>query len=304
MIDSEKPTTKRDLSDTRLSYSSMNTINACEQKYFHYKILGSSKDPDFEESFEAFNFGTAFHYVNEKTQHLYPKSKSELEVLLTFCQTRYDLDNESRLKLKACLIKYWDMSTKSGLTCVLNGIEVEVSNSEYIGYVDAVMWEPDKSWWIVDLKTAGMLDKGTIAHLGKNEQLNLYSYFVPQISEKLNLDPLRFKGCRYRVTLKSKMTYGKKDTDETFTKRVLATIKTYDYVVDKKELDPVGAYLKYKKSYYRSQKFRDPNTSHAPPEKNYKACFDYFRPCEYWSNCHGGETFTKAMIRMGLAEGE
>lgn len=304
MTESEKPTTKRDLSDTRLSYSSMNTINACEQKYFHYKILGSKKDPDFEDSFEAFNFGTAFHYVNEKTLHQYPKSKGELETLLTFCQTKFDLDTESRLKVKACLLKYWDMSSKSGLTCVPGGIELLVSNDEYVGYIDAVMWDENKNWWIVDLKTAGMLDKGTIAQLGKNEQLNLYSFFQRQIAESLSLDPLKFMGCRYRVTLKSKMAYGKKDTDETFTKRVLATIKTYDYIVDKKELDPVSIYLKYKKAYDKSQKFRDKNTSHALPEKNYKACFDYFRPCEYWSNCHQGETFTKALIRMGLAEGE
>jgi len=295
----KEPSEGRSLKDIRLSYSSQTTLSNCEQKYYYYKVQGLEKDPDFEDSFEAFNYGKAFHYINEKTLHDFPKSKSEFEILLVFCQTKFDLDNESKLKLKACLLVYWAMASKSGLKPVENGIEIEASNKDYIGYLDAVMSEDDGSWWIVDLKTAGMLDKGTIAQLGQDMQLNLYSYFVPLLAEKLKLDVTKFKGCRYRVTLKSRAAYGKKDTDETFVKRVMASIKTYDFIVDKSELDPEYFYAEFLENHKLSKKLRD---SKKAPKKNFKACFNYFRPCEYWSNCHKKETYTQALARMRLLD--
>jgi len=289
----------RDIADTRLSYSSMTTIKTCEQKYYFYKVMGLEKDPDFEDSFEAFNYGKAFHYINEKTLHAFPITRSVFETLLVFAQTEFDLDNESKLKLKASLLRYWELATRSEIEPVPGGIELMVSNPEYVGYLDAVMWDKDSNWWIVDLKTAGMLDKGTIAQLGQDLQLNLYAYFAPQIAEKLKLDVTKFKGCRYRVTLKSRAAYGKKDTDETFVKRVMASIKTYDFIVDKSELDPEYFYAEFLQSHQLTKDFR---AKASPPQKNFKACFNYFRPCEYWSNCHKGETFSHALMRVGLLD--
>lgn len=298
MTDSNKPEVKRSSSDTRLSYSSKNTIDSCEMKFYHYKVVATPKDPDFDESYEAFNFGKAFHYINEKTEHQYPKSKSELETLLVFAQTTYDLDHESKLKLKASLIKYWDLSHHSGLKCVPGGIEIEVSNPDYIGYIDAIMQDDKGSWWIVDLKTAGMTNNGLLAQLYNDEQLNLYSYFKDQIAEKLSLDPKKFMGCRYRVTLKVRTAYGKKDTDETYTKKVLAAIKTYDYIVRAEDMNPDYFYSEFLESQKASLLTRKKDI--ASPKKNFKSCFNYFRPCEYWSNCHKGETYTDALKRVGV----
>ncbi len=299
METSNKPTQKRDLSDIRLSYSSMTTLKGCEQKFFHYKVLGTPKDPDFEESYEAFNFGSAFHYINEKTLHTFPYDKSTFESLLIFAQTEFDLDNESKLKLKACLLKYWSMASQSGVEPVPGGIELYVGNDFYLGYLDAVMWDDKKYWWITDLKTAGMLDKGTIAQLGQDEQLNLYSYFAPVIAEQLCLDIKKFMGCRYRVTLKSRASFGKKDTEETFVKRVMATVKTYDFIVPKESLSPEYFYKEFLKKYEISKSLRENKSS---PQRNYKNCFNYFRPCEYWTNCHDGETYSQALMRLGMLD--
>jgi hypothetical protein len=273
--------------DVRLSYSSLKTLQSCEQKFWHYKIGKTDKDPDHEES-DALSVGKAFHQVLEKTKHKAVLGSDVEEALM-----EHNVPKINRCLVYAMAHQAMKLNIASGLEIV--HCELEISHQDYVGYIDAIGKEPDGHWWIIDLKSASIHDRKILPRLPLDIQLNLYSYFKDHIAGVLGLDPEKFAGCKYRQITKSKAQQKDGETDEQFIKRLItpaksrfsddikAPIEVYDMTVPYSKMNPKMAWDIIQENLIRAKQLQ----AGEAPKRNYAACLDYFRPCEYFSKCHG-----------------
>ena len=261
-----------------LSYSSATLLKNCPQKYYYYKVAQVPKDPDYEQNEEAFNVGKAFHYVMEMNGH----TEDDLDGWLDKACKAYDVEDKKAM-LNAMLLRYLQAHTKSGLEVVFS--EFEIKTDDFIGYVDAIMKDPATGlWFIVDLKTAARYSEVTTARLPYDTQLNLYAYFAPKMAEYFELDPKRFAGARYRVTTKSDL---KKKVTESYAdhvRRIAKNVKSYDIVIPAELMKPDEFMQEHEDLKFEADCFRK---GLQEPKRNRSYCDSYFRPCEYWSQCHG-----------------
>jgi len=266
---------------TRLSYSSSRLLQACEQRYFHYKVKGTKIDADADDSTEAFDVGKAFHEVLENNFHNFSPSL-HLDIIKA-CK-KYNVEHNYCM-ITAMVIKYVEMHKASKLKAVI--CEQKITSPIFVGYVDALMVdEKKKEFWVVDLKTAGRWSDSKLAELADDEQLNLYAYFMRQVSDTLDeLKGYKFAGCRYRVTTKLTMKQKTGESDEKYTARLMKSesLKSLDIVVPKSVMKIDETFARFEANYKRSIAIREG----AAPSKNFGNCMSYFRPCEYWSQCHG-----------------
>lgn len=271
--------------DTRLSYSSANLIKNCSQKYYWYKVAGVSKDEDVEENYDAFNVGKAFHYVMEMNNH----SENDLEKYLEEAVKSFEVEH-ARGMIHAMLLRYLQVHQSSGLEVV--HCEFELSTDMFVGFIDVILKDPNSGeWWIGDLKTASRYSEIKSAMLHNDVQLNLYASFAKEIAEYFGLDPKKFKGARYRVTTKSVL---KRKIDESYAahvKRTAKNVKSYDVIVPIERMDPRGIFAEHKKLHKDSIKMRQGKLK---PTRNYSHCDAFFKPCEYFSQCHGC-TYTESL---------
>jgi hypothetical protein len=275
--------------NTRLSYSSGTLLKNCSMKYYHYKVAGVAKDPDSEDNSDAFNIGKAFHWVLEENNH----TEDNLVDLLEKAVKNFNVEDSMGM-LHAMLLRYLKLHKKSGL--VVKKCELGLQNDIFEGYIDAIMTEEDGTWWVVDLKTARIAAETTFARLKTDTQLNLYCSFADDIALLLGLDRGKFGGARYRVTTKSVL---KKKANESYFDHVMRTaknIKSYDIIIPVSEMNPEQAYKDHELLHSRSMDLRHDVLK---PEKNLSYCDSFFKPCEYWSRCHG-DTFTncKGALQM------
>jgi hypothetical protein len=247
----------------------MKTVLTCQQKYHHAKVALTPKDSDYEES-EALGLGKAFHQVLEKTHH-----NTYNETLIREALEEHKVGYEELALLTAMLENYTQYHKRSGLVVVK--CELPLETPVFRGFIDALAQGPN-GWWIVDLKTAARFDEALLPRLPKDMQLNLYAYFAEEIARALDLKG-PFLGARYRVVVKSKAKSMKGLQDG---------CKVYDVEVPAHLMDPKHAWSQFLESHQTASEL----ANGVAPKKNYNACFDYFRPCEYFSQCHGDE-FTK-----------
>lgn len=269
--------------DTRLSYSSSTLLKNCSQKYFYHKVVGVAKDPDSSENEDAFNVGKCFHFVLEENGH----TEDRLEELLDKGCKAFEVDSEKAM-IHAMLLRYLQAHKKSGLTPVK--CEFYIENKIFIGYIDVILTDDQGYWWIADLKTASRFSEITTARLTDDPQLNLYCSFADMLAKALNLDINKFMGARYRVTTKSSLTQKASESYNEFVIRTANNVKSYDIIIPKELMSPKETYKEFKKLHAKTMKLR---SGKLKPEKNRSYCDSYFKPCEYWSQCHGGNTFTK-----------
>ena len=272
----------------RISYSSSNTLLSCEHKFWLDKVVKAPRDPDAVES-DAFAFGKVYHQVLENTKH-----KAELyneSILLDAardCQCHID----ELPKVFACLSRYYPMHFKSKLDCI--ACEIEIGDGEsFIGYVDAILVDRFGNWWICDLKTSGMLMASLFARLAQDSQLNIYAYYVGQICKITGLDPAKFAGCRYRVVTKPKAVFKVNESFDSYAKRV--NCESYDFAVPASLLNPDIYVRQLGKLREKAETLTEETTV-----KNRSNCLAYNRPCEYWSRCHGGLTYTECSERAEM----
>src|SRR5437763_278847 len=102
-----------------LSYSSLKTAQTCEQKYAHYKVYSTPKDPDYVEG-DFFGLGKAFHQVLEKTMHT-----TWNESLLIEAMCEHNVSGEERALLSVMLEKYCQYHSKSGLKVVKCELQIQ-----------------------------------------------------------------------------------------------------------------------------------------------------------------------------------
>lgn len=267
---------KEDKIDTRLSYSSATLIKNCEQKYFWYKVAQVAKDADSEDNDTAFNVGKCFHYVLEENNH----SEDNLEDLLISGCKAFAVEDYQAM-LHAMLLRYLQVHYKSELEVI--HCELAMSNNEFIGFIDVIMKDYKGYWWIVDLKTASRYSEITAAKLHNDVQLNLYSYFADLIACQFDLDPKKFAGARYRVTTKSTIKSKAGESYTAYVKRLAKSIKSYDIIIPIDKMNPKGFYNEHMEAHARSLELR----AGEAPKRNFSYCDSFFRPCEYFSQCHG-----------------
>ena len=252
----------------RLSYSSMKLLQSCEQRYHHYKISSTPKDSDYVES-ESLGLGKAFHQVLEKTLHA-----SWNESLLMEAMSDHGVDVEDTQLLQVMLEKYVEFRKASGLTVVK--CEFGIETSMYTGFIDAIAVDKvSKLWWLVDLKTAGRHDPNLLPQLAKDMQIGLYSYFSPDIELYTpELQGYTFAGFKYSQTIKSKAQS---------LVGLEKGVKVYEMTVPAELIKNGEAWSLFSEVHDRALELHKGES----PRKNYSACFNYFSPCPYFSQCHG-----------------
>lgn len=268
--------------DTRLSYSSANLLRNCEQKYHHYKVTKKDVDSDAGARDNShFAIGTSFHYVNEISMHTKPAKVIEL---LEKCVQDEGLNEDDVGLVHAMLIQYWRLRSKGEFHAV--ACEYKIDDKSVVGYVDLIEQTKDGYWTISDLKTAASFYESKIPELPRDRQLNLYGSYAKEIAKAHNLDIDKFLGCRYLVTTKSKAKQQKKESYKEYVMRMVdkKLVRSYAIFIPKELMDYSGAKEEHMKLYKRSIQLRKGT---AEPKKNYTYCNSFFRPCEYFSQCHG-----------------
>lgn len=279
------------VADTRLSYSSATLLKNCQQKYYFHKIAGTAKDPDYEENEAAFNLGKAFHWVLESNNH----TQDRLGVLIDQAAKEFNVEEDKAL-LHGMLLRYLKLHLKSGLVVV--HCEMEISNEKFVGYIDAIMKESNGGWWLVDLKTASRYSEITTAKLPKDVQLNLYSAFAKEAAIQFKLDARKFRGARYRVTTKSTARQKASEKYHEYVIRLANTVKSYDIAIPKKLMNPKETLQEHLEWHKFSMAMREGKVK---PYKNLSYCDSYFRPCEFWSQCHGA-TYTECKSLLSVEQ--
>jgi hypothetical protein len=253
----------------RLSYSSMKTLQSCETKYWHYKIKGTPYDPDYTES-DALGLGKAFHQVLENSMHSLP-DKGLAEAIV-----EHKVDSSDVELLTVMLKKYVQFRAASGYKIVY--CELPLATSNYSGYIDYIAVKGDK-WYIGDLKTAGRHDENILSQLPLDPQLNLYAHFAPDIDIAVpEIKDKTFAGCLYTQVIKSKAGT---------TKGLEAGVKVIEMIVPIESMNPELIWSLFNEVHDRSLELY----SGEAPRKNLASCFNYYSPCQYFSQCHGS-TFT------------
>lgn len=273
----------------RMSYSTSKVLANCEMEYMHSKVLETKPDEDFEET-DAFGFGKAFHEVLEKSKHNAFHKEHLIEAMETHGVNIADMG-----PLMAMGKRYIQLHKLSGLKVVK--VELEISSPEYVGYIDMIMVDSEGGWWIGDLKTTSRFDeKNLLPRMALDDQLNLYTYFKDWVGRALDLEPENFKGCRYRATTKPKIVQKGGETAEQYAERVAPKVEVYDIEVPFSVMDPQSAWDRIIKAYKRSVELQGGEDI---PTKNLNGCISYFKPCKFFSQCHG-EIFSENSSKVKM----
>lgn len=260
----------------KLSYSSMKTLQSCEQKYHHYKIAGTKHDPDYQES-DALGLGKAFHSVLERTLH-----QDYNDTLIIEAMTENNVDPSEKDLLTVMLKKYVEFRKASGIKVIK--CELPLGTSMYTGFIDYIAVQGNK-WYIGDLKTTGRHDENILSQLPLDAQLNLYANFaddlyiaVPSLVGKV------FSGCLYSQIIKSKaQTYSGLEKG----------VKVVETFVPIEAMNPELIWSLFNEVHDRAKELH----AGEAPRKNFSSCFNFFSPCPYFSQCHGN-TFTNNKTKV------
>jgi len=273
-------------SGIRISYSSSNTFQGCQRRFYYQKVAKVDFDPDFDDDAKALRIGKAYHAVLEYCNH----SKMALlpaHFIQSFTENSVSSHTEQGL-IAGMVRKYLNLHARSKLT--VEGIEIKIGNEvDYIGFIDVVLADVNKNWWICDLKTAARLNASLLSRLSRDPQLNVYSHFAEEVAEKCGLDINKFQGVRYRVTTKATIKCATKETIKEFAKRCFDRIEAYDIAVPKKDLIPEKVYARFMTLLKDMRALEEMPEEKVP--QNFTHCESYFKPCPYWSRCYG-KTFT------------
>jgi hypothetical protein len=261
-----------------LSPSSLQLFQSCSRKYYLKKVAKVDIDPDQKEDTEALNIGKAFHKVLEDTKHDVTGIKyAQVEKTAK----GYDLDPEFHAPMIfAMLGAYKKVHDKAALRAI--ACEVEVETETFYGFVDAIFHDFSGKWWIADIKTAASYTPGLVPSLPKHQQLNLYAAHADVIAKMLGLEMADYGGIRYRVTTKSRIGRKAGEQLKDFIERLSKSVQSYDVVIPKEIMSPSDALEVHLDAFARVKSKEENNFP-----RNYTSCYLFYRPCEFWSRCHG-----------------
>lgn len=265
----------------RFSYSAHNMFLKCQYKYLLHYIYKAPKDADAVEDATALMYGKAVHETAELTMH--DSAKFSMEMFTAICE-KYKIEYDDRYKVYASLFSCYRMHSISKLKAI--GFELEIGGEDIIGFIDLVLEDTNGNWRICDLKTSGMVMEILFARLAQDPQLNLYAAYAGLVAEKLGLDCSKFVGVHYRIAGKPRIAPKSGETYNAYSLR--AACECHDIFIPKEMLNPNEALEKMLRLKTIANSITDESA-----EKNRQSCVDYNRPCEHWSHCHGGKTFTQ-----------
>jgi RecB family exonuclease len=275
-----------------LSNSGVNTLQTCERKFVLKYIARVPVDPDHI-SPDYFAVGNVFHKTLELTKHEWKLFNMEMYKSIV---KSYNLDIvEDGAKIASMLRAYWRLHARESLEVV--ACEVKFDNGATNGIVDVIMRDNEHNvWWIVDLKTTGTVDANLPARIKRDPQLNLYAAFRTELAHKYNLDVERFAGIRYREAYKPRIKAKVGETFEQYTMRCEDTASVREIVVTVDELDSNTAFAEFTQLAQRAYELHGQfaATKSLCGRCNLNACFNYARPCEYFSWCYG-DTFSESI---------
>lgn len=288
----------------RLSYSSCKQLQTCSKQFYLQRIAKVDKDPDVADEQLAFLYGKCYHETLELTRHSRANFTMAIfdsvfnkyfPVVTTNGFTDVASDNlETRFGVYACLQSYYTLHEKRNLELVAT--EIEIGDENTIGFVDAVVADSFGHWWVMDLKTSGLVQEPLFARLHTDPQLNLYASYASQLCNKCDIDLAKFAGCRYCVVVKPRLVIKKNESMEDYAKRVSPKIYDveipWEILITKKTVD-----------HYVQMQELVKNLNEDTATCNYDACLVYNRPCNYWSHCHGN-TYTDCVKNAVAFTGE
>ncbi len=281
----------RDKTKTGLSPSSLALFQSCERRYYHYKIENTPHDSDYVDDVTSLQVGSAFHKILENRRHDLKGIKyGEVAAVVN----EHGLNHAEYSPLVyAMVIRYREMHEASRRKVI--AVEFEIAEDGFLGYVDAIMTDPNGDWWICDMKTAASWNPAILPTLYSHPQLNLYALFAPYIAESLGLDMADFAGCRYLLTTKSKLKMRDKETSEEYTKRLLGAVVSLDIEIPHEKMIPdvMGDIHNTV-----SRKILINGRIEGNYCRNYNSCFTYYRPCPWFSKCHGFN-YTDGLLQDG-----
>lgn len=263
-----------------LSPSSFSLFMSCARKFYLKKIVKAPIDPDSEADTESLLVGKAFHKCLENTRH--KLDGFTLQQCRDIVVGEFELLEDQHLPLIFSMLKkYKIVHEKAGLKAI--ACEVEVSTDKFYGFVDVILQDSSGAWWIGDMKTAANYSRSLIPSLPRHPQLSLYAMHAAQIAKFLDLDPESYRGCRYRLTTKSKASKRLDEPIPKFIERLSSVVQSYDFILPKGVMAPDRVSV----SHHMAKSFIDSHKEETSYMPNYGNCMAYFRPCEWWSQCHG-----------------
>lgn len=260
-----------------LSPSSFAMFSGCNRKYFHKKIAKTPIDSDADTDTRPFMIGKAFHKVLE--DHAHELKGVGLEAVKKVC-AEFEVEGDEAIMVAAMLSRYREVHEAAKLKAV--ACEVEIVTESFHGFVDVILQGP-LGWWIADMKTAASYNPAILPTLPGNIQLNLYAAHAAVISEIGGLDLKAFRGCRYRVTTKSKLIRKATEDEKSYFGRVRSAVRSFDFAIPASILKTEQTLDTHLDVFKFIKKKR--NAVNYP--RNFGNCMNYNRPCEYFSQCHG-----------------
>lgn len=269
---------------TGLSPSSLSLFQSCARKYFHKKVAKTKEDPG-EQDRTALDVGSAFHLVLEECHH--DLSELKYSTVVKACNKTVpggEFAEEQAPLIAAMLKSYREVFIDSGMEVL--ACEIELETPTFYGFVDAVMLDKDGGWWIADMKTAASYSRQLQAVIPRHLQLNLYAAHASLVAEKLDLTISDYMGCRYLLTTKTKVKRKIGEGVKEYIDRLSMSVSSYDFPIGKEDMDPRGAMLIHKSGVEGTK-------SKAKEDYlcNFSNCTQYYRSCEYFSQCHGQKFF-------------
>jgi hypothetical protein len=271
---------KNTTNKTGLSPSSLALFQSCERRYYHYKIAATPHDSDYVDDVSSLQIGSAFHKVLEDRLHDL-KGLKYGEVAEVVAEHNLNYSEHTPL-VYAMLLRYREMHTASKRKVV--AVEMEIAEDGFLGYVDAIMTDQKGGWWICDMKTAASWNPSILPTLYLHPQLSLYANFSAHIATSLNLNVKKFGGCRYLLTTKSKLKQRESESAQDFTKRLYGSVASLDIGIPISKMNPSAVADIHNEV---SRKILINGKSESNYCRNYNSCFTYYRPCPWFSKCHG-----------------
>ena len=266
---------------TGLSPSSFGEFTACNRKWFLRKVAKVAIDPDASEDYAAFNFGKAFHKALEDTKHNL-ESYTHAQTIAV-CAEFGVVEPEEVAMIFAMLGKYKQLHAIDNLKVV--ACETIINTPEFYGIVDAVMEDKDGVLWIVDIKTAATWQTSNIATASSHPQLNLYAKYFDVLAYGIGRKDAPFGGIRLRTTTKSKLIKKASESMPEYILRMMNGIKSNDLAIRKEDLNVDRISSQHLAAFARTSQAQACDSDKFAP--NYGNCMSYFRPCNYYSQCHG-----------------
>jgi hypothetical protein len=265
-----------------LSYSSYSEYTACPRKYFYRKVAKFPIDSDASEDTEAFMIGKTFHKCLEDTKH--DLTGYTFQQCVSVGAEFGVEDEDTLLMIFAMLSKYKLVHEKTKLKLV--ACEATVGTPTFYGVIDAVMYDENKEgFWIVDLKTAGSWSENTLITASSHTQLNIYSRYADEVAAAVGLKDRVFLGCRLRVTTKSRLVKKKTESSSEYLARMSAGIRSLDIVIPRETM-PVDRISKMHEEAADTI-LKATVADESKFSCNFGNCFMYYKPCNYYSRCHG-----------------